>query len=294
MEKATQDVRRINASTEEHELENRYEKYKRILEGLTIMSDIFMRNVLKKQACTEYLLQVIMGRDDLQIKEQILQKDYKNLQGRSAVLDCVACDREKKRYNVEIQQVREGASAKRARYHSALMDMNILESGQGVNELPGSYIIFITREDVLGYGLPIYHIDRRIKEVKEDFPDETHIIYVNVKLENEKTKLGRLMHDLQCKNADEMYSEILAERVRELKETPEGVEDMCREMDEIYQEGIEVGEKCGKKQGEMKAKKETAVTLSEMGMTVEKIALAVKESTDLVQKWIAEGMAAVK
>lgn len=87
---------------------------------------------------------------------------------------------------------------------------------------------------------------------------------------------------------------LLAERVRELKETPEGVEDMCREMDEIYQEGIEVGEKCGKKQGEMKAKKETAVILSEMGMTVEKIALAVKESTDLVQKWIAEGVAAVK
>lgn len=99
---------------------------------------------------------------------------------------------------------------------------------------------------------------------------------------------------------------LLAERVRELKETPEGVEDMCREMDEIYQEGIEVGEKRGekrgerrgeergKKQGEMKAKKETAVTLSEMGMTVEKIALAVKESTDLVQKWIAEGVAAVK
>lgn len=45
---------------------------------------------------------------------------------------------------------------------------------------------------------------------------------------------------------------------------------------------------------EEKAKKETAVTLSEMGMTVEKIALAVKENTDLVQKWIAEGVAAVK
>lgn len=141
-----------------------------------------------------------------------------------------------------------------------------------------------------------------LKKVKEDFPDETHIIYVNVKMKNEKTKLGRLMHDLQCKNADEMYSEILAERVRELKETPEGVENMCREMDEIYHEGIEVGEKRGerrgekrgKKQGEMKAKKETAVTLLEMGMSVDKIALAVKESTDLVQKWIAEGMAAVK
>lgn len=306
MGKAVKGTAKFKTLKEEQELDIRYEKYKSIIAELTVMSDIFMRNVLKKQACTEYLLQVIMGRDDLQIKEQILQKDYKNLQGRSAVLDCVVRDREQKRYNVEMQQESEGASAKRARYHSALMDMNILESGQGVNELPGSYIIFITREDVLGYGLPIYHIDRRIKEVKEDFPDETHIIYVNVKMKNEKTKLGRLMHDLQCKNADEMYSEILAERVRELKETPEGVEDMCREMDEIYQEGIEVGEKRGekrgerrgeergKKQGEMKAKKETAVTLSEMGMTVEKIALAVKESTDLVQKWIAEGVAAVK
>ncbi|BCZ27813.1 Rpn family recombination-promoting nuclease/putative transposase [Claveliimonas bilis] len=302
MGKAAKGTAKFKTLKEEQEIDLRYEKYKNIIAELTIMSDIFMRNVLKKQACTEHLLQVIMGRDDLQIKEQILQKDYKNLQGRSAVLDCVACDREKKRYNVEIQQESEGASAKRARYHSALMDMNILESGQGFNELPGSYIIFITREDVLGYGLPIYHIDRRIKEVKEDFPDETHIIYVNVKMKNEKTKLGRLMHDLQCKNADEMYSEILAERVRELKETPEGVENMCREMDEIYHEGIEVGEKRGerrgekrgKKQGEMKAKKETAVTLLEMGMSVDKIALAVKESTDLVQKWIAEGMAAVK
>ena len=302
MGKAAKGTAKFKTLKEEQEIDLRYEKYKNIIAELTIMSDIFMRNVLKKQACTEHLLQVIMGRDDLQIKEQILQKDYKNLQGRSAVLDCVACDREKKRYNVEIQQESEGASAKRARYHSALMDMNILESGQGFNELPGSYIIFITREDVLGYGLPIYHIDRRIKEVKEDFPDETHIIYVNVKMKNEKTKLGRLMHDLQCKNADEMYSEILAESVRELKETPEGVENMCREMDEIYHEGIEVGEKRGerrgekrgKKQGEMKAKKETAVTLLEMGMSVDKIALAVKESTDLVQKWIAEGMAAVK
>ena len=302
MGKAAKGTAKFKTLKEEQEIDLRYEKYKNIIAELTIMSDIFMRNVLKKQACTEHLLQVIMGRDDLQIKEQILQKDYKNLQGRSAVLDCVACDREKKRYNVEIQQESEGASAKRARYHSALMDMNILESGQGFNELPGSYIIFITREDVLGYGLPIYHIDRRIKEVKEDFPDETHIIYVNVKMKNEKTKLGRLMHDLQCKNADEMYSEILAERVRELKETPEGVENMCREMDEIYHEGIEVGEKRGerrgekrgKKQGEMKAKKETAVTLLEMGMSVDKIALAVKESTELVQKWIAEGMAAVK
>ncbi len=34
-----------------------------------------------------------------------------------------------------------------------------------------------------------------------------------------------------------MYSEVLAKRVRVLKETQEGVETMCKEMDKIYQSG---------------------------------------------------------
>ena len=53
-------------------------------------------------------------------------------------------------------------------------------------------------------------------------------------MKDEKTELGRLMHDFHCKDADEMYSKVLARRVRELKETEEGVRSMCQEMDEIY------------------------------------------------------------
>ena len=47
-----------------------------------------------------------------------------------------------------------------------LMDMNTLNPGQDFEELPESYVIFITRDDILGYGLPIYHIDRQIKEIE--------------------------------------------------------------------------------------------------------------------------------
>ena len=89
---------------------------------------------------------------------------------------------------------------------------------------------------------------------------------------------------------DRMQSMILAERVRELKETPKGVEDMCREMDEIYNEGIEIGET----RGEQKAKKETAMTLASMGMSVDKISQAVKENMDQIQHWLAEGAAMSK
>ena len=57
--------------------------------------------------------------------------------------------------------------------------MNTLNPGENFEKLPETYVIFITRKDVLGYDLPIYHIGRSIKEMDEDFKDESHIIYVN-------------------------------------------------------------------------------------------------------------------
>lgn len=271
-------------------LEKRYERYKGIIKNLTIMNDIFMRNVFKKRECTEYVLQVIMGKKDLRIIDQVLQKDYKNLQGRSAILDCVVRDSKGRQMDVEIQQDNEGASPKRARYHSGLMDMNTLNPGQDFDELPESYMIFITQNDVLGYGFPIYHIDRTIKEARACFMDEAHIIYVNSKRQDD-TELGRLMHDLHCKNAKDMHSRIPADRVYELKETQEGVELMCHEMEQIYSEGIKNGEKRGEKRGELKKARETALSMAEEGMDVKLIARLIKVSEKDVQKWILENKA---
>lgn len=269
-------------------LEARYKRYKDILEELTIMNDVFMRNVFKKQECTEYFLQIILNQKDLKVVEQILQKDYKNLQGRSAVLDCVARDADGRQMNVEIQQENEGASPKRARYHSGLMDMNTLNPGQDFNMLPESYVVFITRDDVLGYGLQIYHVNRKIEEVSEDFKDESHIIYVNSKIQDD-TELGRLMHDLHCKNASDMYSKILANRVRELKETQKGVEVMCNEIEEIYSEGIERGER----RGELRKAKDTALSMAADGMEVEKIAYYLKVNTETIEEWLEESLSVV-
>ena len=273
----------------ENGLEVRYERYKGIIKNFTLMSDIFMRNVFKQRECLEYVLQVIMEKQDLRVIDQIIQKDYKNLQGRSAIMDCVARDSEGKQFDVEIQQDNEGASPKRARYHSGLMDMNTLNPGQDFDELPESYVIFITRDDILGYDFPIYHIDRHIKEADDSFQDEAHIIYVNSR-KQEDTELGRLMHDLHCKNADEMHSPVVVKRVHELKDTQNGVELMCHEMEKIYSEGMESGEK----RGELKAKKETALSLAEMGLPVEKIAKAVNHNVNEVQKWIDENLCAIK
>lgn len=48
------------------------------------------------------------------------------------------------------------------------------------------------------------------------------------------------------------------------------------------------------KVGELKAKKETALSLAEMGLSVEKIAKAVNHNVNEVQKWIDENLCAIK
>ena len=83
---------------------------------------------------------------------------------------------------------------------------------------------------------------------------------------------------------------LLQKGVHELKETQKGIELMCHEMEKIYSEGMESGEK----RGELKAKKETALSLAEMVLPVEKIAKAVNHNVNEVQKWIDENMCVAK
>ena len=234
----------VGNDPEENVIGTQHERNRNIVQKLTIMSDMFMRNVFKNLACTELILQVIMENEDLYIMEQVVQMDYKNLQGRSAILDCLARDSEDRHYNVEVENEKKRGKPKRARYHSGLIDMNTLKPGQDTEELPETYVIFITEKDVLGGNQPIYHIDRKIEEMNEYFPDSEHILYVNSQIQDD-TPLGRLMHDFHCENADDMYNEVLANRVRELKETPEGVNGMCKELEELYEEGVELGRKQG-------------------------------------------------
>ena len=87
-----------------------------------------------------------------------------------------------------------------------------------------------------------------------------------------------------------MHSSVLAKRVHELKETQKGVEFMCYEMEKIYSEGMESGEKCG----ELKKAKEIALSMSEEGMDVKMIARLVKVNEKEVQKWIDESLCVMK
>ena len=258
----------------------RFRYYEKLVAELTMMSDMFMRNVLNILECAEYVLRVITENDDLELTEVVVQKDYKNLQGRSAVLDCVAVNGRKEIYDIEVQQEKAGAGPKRLRYHSSIIDAHSLFAGEDFEKLPESKVIFIVDEEVENEVAPILHIKRTVRETGKDYNDKSEIIYINARMK-ENTDLGRLMHDFHCTKAEDMYSKVLAERVRVLKETQEGVEIMCKEMDKIYKAGELIGEERGKE----KVKYETAMKLLELGAREDMIAEAVGHSVEEIKRW---------
>lgn len=95
-----------------------------------MLDDDCMQKVFEDKACTELLLQIILKRADLKVLHVKGQQDIKNLQGRSVTLDILAVDTDNKVYNIEIQRSDKGATVKRARYNSSLIDSNVTEPGE--------------------------------------------------------------------------------------------------------------------------------------------------------------------
>lgn len=209
------------------------------IERFRLMDDDFMSKCFEDNIeCTELVVNIILGRDDIDVKEVHTQYLMKNLQGRSIILDIYAVDRTGKRYNIEIQRSDRGAGSHRARYNAGVIDANVSAAGEAYEELAEVYVIFITERDVFGDGLPIYHIERTIKETGKDFNDGSHIIYVNGEYKDDST-LGILMQDFYCTDPDDMRYKELADRARHFKRSEEGVRSMCRMLEEMREEVAE-------------------------------------------------------
>lgn len=222
-------------NVKELDFERKHEEDLQRIRGFRLLDDDFMSKVFEDKECTEFLLQIILNRTDLKVITVHGQHDIKNLQGRSVRLDILAVDVEERVYNIEIQRNDKGAGVKRARYNSSLIDANLTEPGEKYENLSESYVIFITENDIMKAGLPIYHIDRTVKETGELFGDESHIIYVNSQIKD-ASALGKLMHDFYCTDPKDMIYKILAERVRYFKEDEKGVATMCRVMEDMRNE----------------------------------------------------------
>ena len=235
------------------------------LRGLRPIDDDFMRCIFRDNIpLAQFVLRILTDKEDLEVTALETQKDYKRLVGaRSVCLDAYATDSEGRKYDLEIQRSDRGAGTHRARYHSSAMDIENLDAGQDFDELPDTYTIFITEHDILGRGRPFYQIERVTLDDGIPFQDGSHILYINGEYRDD-TPLGKLMHDFSCWNPEDMNYSLMEETTRYYKETPEGVEYMCRAFEEVRNEsfsrGMQQGIQQGMQQGMQQGTRQTAVS----------------------------------
>ena len=123
----------------------------------------------------------------------------------------------------------------------------------------------VYKRQILGEGRPIYHIERKIEESGNNFNDGSHIIYVNGNCRYDQTALSRLMHDFFCTRASDMHYRQLQERVKYLKETEEGVQTMCKIINDLSNLAFAQGEAKGEARGEAKATLNIAQNMKKSG-----------------------------
>ena len=234
---------------------------------------------------TQFLIRILLNRNDLTVTKSMSQVQKSNLFGKSVKLDIVAEDIFKTEYNIEIQRADSGAGARRIRYHQALLDSHTVQKGGTFKDLPNLYIIFILEHDIFEKGLPIYRVSKTLNIQDKNgnnlpFDDDCNIMYVNGEY-NGDDPLGRLMHDFSTSNADEMYYEELAERMRFLKQDEEGVVMASKIVEEYGDiraaEALKQGIQQGIQQGAEQNAIENAKTLLKDGKyTAEEISKLLK------------------
>ena len=264
-------------------------KFKKEIEALRLIDDDFMCMVFEDARCCQEVLGIILDKKDLIIKETDIHREIKNIANeRSVVLDVFATDSEGKKYNIEVQRNNSGAIPQRARYYSSIIDVSMTFEGESYKDIAESYVVFITENDVLAGGLPIYHIERVIRETNQLFNDKEHIVYVNASMRYGESELERLMHDFYCTSPKDIHNKEIARQVTYFKESEEGKFKMCKIMEDIKNQGIEQGIKQGVEQGIAKEKINTIKKLASKGMTLNEISDIVNLSEKEIIKLIDE------
>lgn len=237
-------------------------KIAELIKKLRLIDDIFFSAYFENNPKdVQYILRIILDKPDLKVWEVQTQKSVENIYGRSVRLDVFATDEDGKLYNIEVQRTDAGAIPARARCNSSMLDYHELAKQKNFDELPETFVIFITEHDVLRGGKKIYHIDRIVRETQKNFADGTHIIYVNGSYKGEPgNPLNDLIHDFFCENSGDMCHRQLAESIQCFKDNKFGGSNMSSVIREFFKDELAEcrarGLREGREEGRMEGRAE--------------------------------------
>ena len=219
-------------------MENNHNKQQidKLIDGFRLIDDTFMNKVFQGNIdAVELILRIVLKIKGIVVESPVVQKIMINPEtgGKDIAFDIYARDNDGKRYDIEMQ--RSGGVMvlkKRGRFYSATLDHTMLKAGEDYRNMKDSYVIMFMEEDYFKGNKPIYVFERVDLSTGKRFEDGNHIIYVNCAYDDSSTEIGRLIHDLLCRNASEMYYDELRKSVAYYKHDERGRAEMCKEVEE--------------------------------------------------------------
>ena len=191
---------------------------------------------------------------------------------------------DKRQFNIELQKRKEDNLIKRSRFYSSVLDQSALFPAEKYDEMPDTYVIMVLQNDILGGKKPIYHIERMIPETKLPFGDGNHIIFVNGEMAGEDTPLSRMLHDFQEADPDRLYSDVLRNRMKQIKGSKE--ESSMKTKWDIY---LDEEREEGKAEGQTEVRTTFVKGMDAQGLPAETIAAAGNISVEEVKKILEAG-----
>ena len=224
----------------------KFEKYAKLLNPIDDL--MFCKMAEHKEFCEE-ILRVILEDEGLTVEEAIPQWQGKNLSGRSVVLDAKCVTGDGRHINIEVQKADDDNHLKRARYNASILTTNIAKTGKRFEFIPDVCIVFISKFDIFDSGLPLYHIDKVVRETGQVIEDGLTEIFVNtVNYDGSKpARLMKLFTDNDAYSNDEFP--ITSELKSRLKSSEGGSRAMNEILEKLISDEKRESEKRGRKEG---------------------------------------------
>lgn len=197
---------------------------------------MFRKMAEDKEFCQE-ILRVILEDNKLTVLESVPQWTGTNLQGRSVILDARCIRGNGTQVDIEVQKSDNDDHQRRVRYNSAILTTNITNPGIKFEKIPDVCVVFISKFDIFEGNLPLYHINRVVRETGKIVSNGFEEVYVNTKIKND-SEVSELMEVFA---SDDIYNSKFpktSEMKHRYKETEGGLDVMCEIMERITSEEI--------------------------------------------------------
>jgi hypothetical protein len=182
-----------------------------------------------------FCLRVILEDEKLVVLESVPQWVGTNLQGRSVILDAKCVKGDGVQVDIEVQKSDDDDHQRRVRYNGAILTTNIADPGIKFEKVPDVCVVFISKFDIFEGNLPLYHIDRVVRETQKVVTNGFEEVYVNTEVKD-GSEVSELMEVFVDDNVYNDKFPKTSDGKRRYKETEGGLNAMCDIMEKIAKE----------------------------------------------------------